>query len=305
MKRFASILGVILLGSQLLRAGYLDDIGFTALELELAALSISMPTGTGVSVSQIEADGDGVPGSPFAYMPDTTLPQFAADSITNVTGSFSTVSPHASTVGGLIYGSNSIASGVNTVGVYEANSWLGTGFLRPGILQAPLVESRDIQNHSWVGTLGTATADVIRLNRLDYAIERDDFVAVVGVNNGIGQERNLLASAYNVISVGVSSGNHSFGNTTVNGVGRALPHLVVPVGTTSDATAVVSSASTLLIETARAMSSANAEKSETIKAVLLAGTTRTGLSGWSNSSSVPLMIFMVRVSSTFRAVITS
>ena len=292
MKRtivFLALMGVALFSDA--RADYKDDIGFTALQLQLGG---SLPTGTGVSVSQVEADLDFGPA--IAYMPDVTDVAFSLDSITNATTSPAYASPnvssHATMVGQLIYGSNAIASGVSSVTVYNANDWI-VNQLRFGSGMAPLAQTRDVVNHSWVGTTGNAAADTEILQRLDSTVQQNDYVVSVGVNNGVGQERNLLASAYNVIGVGVSSGNHSSGTTIVDGPGRQVVDIVVPTANTSQATAVVSSASALLIQTARDSSwtttqKDEAQKNQTIRAVLLAGATKDDLPSWSHSSDHPL-----------------
>lgn len=268
------------------RADYKDDIGYTALQLQLG---VNIPTGDGVTVAQVEADADS--SSAIAYLPDTADSSFSLDNISNATTSgaytSSSISTHATMVGKLIYGSEAIASGISSVSVYNANDWL-VNRLRYGVNAAPRTESKDIENHSWVGSTGSSTSDANILQRLDYSIQTDDFVAVVGVNNGTGAEQNLLSSAYNVIGVGVSSGNHSSDLTTIDGAGRLVVHLVVPVSTTSEATAVVSSASALLIQTARSNSMTNGEKSETVKAVLMAGATKSEFSSWSRTTTQPL-----------------
>jgi len=248
------------------------DIGFTALQSRLGA---SMPTGSGVSVSHVEAPVGA------AYRPDTTL--FSNQSFTFPSGGNTTASSHANSVGQYLYGPNSLSPDLgdntsgNRVASYEANNWIGSGFLRlDANLIAPNVETNDIQNHSWIGTSGNVTIDTQILNRLDYAIARDDFLAVVGLNNGSGgAQPNLLAQGYNSISVGLSNGGHSRGTTTINGAGRTKPDIVVPAGVTSYATPTVGSAAALLIEVARSNGAlANAQKSFVLKSLLMAGASK-------------------------------
>ena len=62
--------------------------------------------------------------------------------------------------------------------------------LQPGDLLAPLTETRALQNHAWVSTAEQpdfAASDNITLRRFDFAIRRDGFLAVTGVNNGISR----------------------------------------------------------------------------------------------------------------------
>lgn len=266
------------------------DIGFTSLQ---TSLGLSMPTGAGVSISQIEA-----PDGSSNYRPDTTV--FSGKSFLFPSGGTTGNSGHATTVGQYLYGSGSLAPAIGAnatsdqVTVYEANNWLQSGYLRANTASAlPLVESNDIQNHSWVGSTGNATTDSQILQRLDYAIARDDFVAVFGLNNGSGTTLpNLLGQAYNGITVGLSSGDHSRGTTTIDGAGRTKPDIVVPTSATSWATATVSSASGMILEVARTTSGlGNAQTSEMVKSLLMAGATKTEsefAGTWSHTSTQPL-----------------
>lgn len=270
----------------MLFAGYLDDIGYT----ELLARGIT-EDGTGVTVVQVEASSS---NSTYAYLPNPADSAFSGVVFTDASSSYNgTISSHATMVGKYFYGSASMASGISSVTTYYVSDWLGSGFLNSSPQTAPKIELNDVVNHSWVGSKGSNSEDLKALNRLDFAIERDDFVCVVGVNNGSASTSpNLLASAYNVISVGLSNGNHATSGSTVN-TSVTYPLIVVPasVGYTSYATPVVSSASALLIQAAREReeTSTNGDKSEVIKAVLLAGTTKDTLaSSWSRTDTSPL-----------------
>jgi len=267
-----------------IQAGYKDDIGYTALLNELGA---GTPNGVGIKVTQAEAS-TGTSSSEsityYHYLPTTSA--YAGVIFSNPSnGAYpGAVSGHADMVGQLIYGDSSMGFGIDRVTNYEANNWINSGFLNSqSPSSAPKVENNDVQNHSWVGS--SDGAQVI-LSRLDFAIERDDFVSVVGVNNGANADRPLLSAAYNVISVGITTGNHS--STPTAAVQR--PHIVAPAGTTSEATAIVSSAATLLIQQARTAygDGSPAERSETIKAIMLAGATKTEFQNWSRTNTMPL-----------------
>lgn len=266
--------------------GELSDIGFTSLQ---GRLGLAMPTGEGVSVSQIEGSDGGL------YRPDTAL--FPGQNFLFPSGGSTGASWHASAVGQFLYGPSSLAPDIGKTGEvitsYEANHWLQSGGLRfgtPSLL--PNVEGNDVQNHSWIGSLGSVDEDVEALRRMDYMIQRDDFVAVFGLNNGsFNPVPSLMAGAYNGITVGLSSGNHSTGTSPVEGA-RTRPDIVVPTNATSWATATVSSAAALMIETARATPAlANGDKSEVVKAVLMAGASRNEpefAGGWNNTVIQPL-----------------
>lgn len=294
--RTAGLLAAAFLLPGELRADYLDDVGYRALVAELQAAGKPVPNGAGVTVSHVEASvgtDTSVTPNTYAYLADSSL--YTGVTITNASAVHyaAVISGHANIVGNNLFGDGSMGSGITNVTAYLADDWVGTGQLNftstAFSVTAPNFETNDVANFSWVGQFAAASNDKIVLNRLDYQILRDDYVAVVAVNNG-SVAQNLLASAYNVISVGLTSGNHAAGTSaTVNSV-VTYPQLVVPEGATSYATPVVSSAAALLIQTARSSSttSTNGANSEVIKAVLLAGATKSEFSNWSRSDTAPL-----------------
>jgi hypothetical protein len=260
------------------------DIGLTSLQSQLGA---AMPTGAGISVSQIEAG--------TAYRPDTSL--FADNkNFEFLSGGSTAESSHATTVGRYFYGPASVAPDAGaagaTIGIYSAGGWIGGDFLRPGTSQMPVVETRGVQNHSWIGSTGDTTQDLEILRRADFAITRDDFVMVYGLNNNLASVPNLMGSAYNGIAVGRSDGNHSHGTTTLDGAGRTKPEIVVPVATTSWATAVVSGAAAMVLGAADSSPGlANAKRHEVVKALLLNGATKDEPEfggNWSRTPTSPL-----------------
>lgn len=271
-----------------------DAIGWTQLMDRLGA---NAPTGAGVDFTQVEVKFT----SPDAYAPDDTLGEFAGKTITPLSGATSD-SNHATNVGRNAYGSKGIAPGVTQIDVYESNDFKGAGFLNPLSAMLPDVETRDVENHSWIllpGALSpTAINDLLR--RFDYMLDRDDVVAAVGVNNGSGSEfPQAFANSYNSIAVGRTDGVSTKGPTSTDVAGRVKPDIVAGVNrNVSTATAWVSGAAALLVETANAGGNPNARNPETIKATLLAGATKdefdlvggtTGtLDDWSRTSTQPL-----------------
>lgn len=266
-------------------AGHKEDIGLTAL---LAELGGSAPTGAGVSISQVE----GLVGSDYAAV--ATDPELAGKIVTLKSGA-SGQSGHATFVARSFCGStNGIAPGLTQIDAYEVNEWLQTDFLNTGNNNAaPLAEVRRVQNHSWIGSTGVTATDEDIVRRFDLAIMRDGFVAIVGLNNmNTNAVPALLASAYNAISVGVPSGQHSSGGTTNETAGRIKPEIVAPSAyyATSYSCGTVSGAAALLLHTADASPAlVNARtNSEVIKALLLAGATKTQFPGWTRTSTQPL-----------------
>ncbi len=284
--RMALLLGVWFALFAVVRADYKDDIGYTKLALELGA---SLPTGSGVGVAQIEAPEKTDAGPPVFryYLPNTTLSEFVGKTFTVVSPSGG-VSGHATTVGQYFYGSaTSVAPGVANISNYEANNWLGSGFLNYSSTSttAPKTETQKITNSSWIANTGSASTDADILRRFDFAIQQSDFLGVVALNNGNGGNvPSLLASCYNGLSVGLTNGNHSYGTNTADGTGRTKPEMVAPAGATSFATPIVASAAAMLTQGAPA----NATRPITMKAILMAGATKTQFPSWSRTTARPL-----------------
>ncbi|MEM7384264.1 MAG: hypothetical protein AAF514_04905 [Verrucomicrobiota bacterium] len=186
-------------------------------------------------------------------------------------------------------------TGLRSVSVYKVDGehFLMDDFLRTGS-DYPRIEKKAVQNHSWIGLAGTATSSLLNefLYRMDYAIARDGFSSIVAVDNfDTTTIPPLLASAYNVVCVGRSDGNHSRGDTPdiVNGAGRLKPDIVAPLRSTSAATAAVTSVATLLHDQIAGQHALQAAAHpEVIKALLIAGATKTEFPEWSNSPERPL-----------------
>jgi len=295
------LLLVQLLAGGTAHADFSADIGYTRLVAELGA---AMPDGAGVLVTHAEAatgtvdhDNDPATAPLPIYLPDPANTQFAGKTIIDQTGKASGYySGHATSVGIQFYGNvSSSAPGVPVIHAYNADDWLQTDFLRYGTGYKPLQGSSRVANHSWVGTIGDAASDSGLLRRLDWVIETDEFIQVVGSNNGVGSNLNLASGAYNALTVGRTDGLHSTGTNALDAdyvAGRVRPELVAPSVVTSYSTAAVSSAAALLVDAAHANPGwstdpvsiytsnrngdtiYNGERAEVIKAVLMTGALR-------------------------------
>jgi hypothetical protein len=285
-------------------ADYRDDIGYVSLAAELGSAT---PSGLGVPVSQVE---NPVPVGPSSvWMPDIGDVEFSGKSIIDKSGGVTGVySSHATGVAKLFYGlASSTAIDVSSVSVYSALTWVGSDFLLTPTIgngAQPLISASRVANHSWIGSTtnvaNNTTYDSPVLRRLDWVIDRDEFITAVGVNNG-GSNVPLLSSSFNAIAVGRSDGGHAAGTVSVGlpaaydttyTAGRVKPDLVAPDATTSGATALVSAAAALLVQVGHANAALstdpvsqsttnragnlirNAERSEVIKAALMAGALR-------------------------------
>lgn len=276
----------LLLGT--LRADWRDDAGYTLL---LQTYSSGVPASVASGVSQIEA-------------PDGSA-NYAADSpgkAPTLKSGASGANGHASTVAVYFYSTASSAiPDTTTIDAYNANSWLATGFLNydsATYTSLPLTESRRIQNHSWISQFtrtetneDAITSAVANINqRLDYAINRDGCLAVVGTNNGASTILpDLMVQGYHTLSVGLTSGNHAAGLTTHDTAGRMKPDLVAYESLTSFATPQVSSVAGLISEKLRntpyTPALATADYPRLTKALLLAGATKDTLASWSRADT--------------------
>lgn len=279
-----------------------DEIGYDQLVNSLNSAGIPVPDGSGVPVALIESGGT-------TYFPsaDHTSGDFTAATdplgmATNfIDGSAGdkSISSHATSMARWLVGNSlSLSPGTNTVTVYEANYYLNN------ILNAPYgtpagTQNFRVQNFSWIGSYDQTpndgnppteqeTADgIAALRRFDYVIDRDNITAIVGINNSTDPLPQLLGQSYNSIAVGKTNGVHSSGLTNlVNyGLGRSKPDIVAPQSTASAATASVSSAATMLHS---AVTGTNAAKNEVMKAILMAGATKTEFPSWTRTTTQPL-----------------
>ena len=142
------------------------------------------------------------------------------------------------------YGNRGVAPGVTTIDAFEAEDWIANILNVHTSGEQPDATPARISNHSWVGwiTADNGAPDPMTtaeaLSRVDWLVDHDEAVQVVGLNNG-GIAQPLLSNAFNIIAVGVTSGNHPPGTESLNslyGPGRTRPDLVAPLANTSTAT---------------------------------------------------------------------
>ncbi|MEM9347301.1 MAG: S8 family serine peptidase [Planctomycetota bacterium] len=237
-----------------------------------ARLQADMPTGRGIALGQVE----GNPQSGYiGNTNDRTLPGtgFVPES-----GKSEKVSGHATEVAKHIAGPNGAGQGVRAIHAWAVNHWMGKGYLNADSNEDPRSDHpARVFNHSWIAP-NAPNAPLI-LRRVDYAIDTNDILVVVGVDNKAGQIPDLLASAYNTISVGTPGSDSSDALTKTEGEGRSKPEIVAPGQLTSWTTGVVTGVCAALLEYADRLAEADAKnkdaaKSEVIKAVLFAGARR-------------------------------
>ncbi len=290
LRRGATVLCVVLaLCAAGAQADWMSEMGFTQLQAQLGA---NMVTGAGITVAQVEAE-TALNGP---YMPDTTYTDFAGKTFTDMSLEGGGVSSHATSVGDCLYGNSNMSPGITTIDVYEAgdfiNNWLNFS------LGAPLRMSERVANFSWIGSYGSTPAgiadDTQALQRFDYMLTQSHLLAVIATNNGASSTiPTLLTSSYNGITVGLTNGNDATGYTTIDGAGRIEPDIVSsgPLsGETSFVTPMVGSAAALLYQAANLDPTLTAARyqPEVIKAILMAGATKSQFPTWTRTPVHPL-----------------
>jgi hypothetical protein len=274
-------------------ADYRDAIGYSQLA---AALRHLTPDGNGIRLAQVEAPVQARMafwnlGASGTWWPDPDDTEFNGKRLHEPVGHPpGPHSAHATSVARLFYGGHSsMAYGVEDIDLLSANDFT-RDILRPGSLLFPAQLQARVINHSWVGSTGSQIYDSELLRRLDWSINTDRNLHVVGVANG-NPSPPLLGNAFNVLPVGRSDGGHGHGTVEIDSVyreGRAMPLIVAPMSTTSAATPIVSAAAVLLMQAAQrwpAFSQGfrrtldgsllrDGARPEVIKALLMAGARR-------------------------------
>ncbi|BAM05015.1 hypothetical protein PSMK_28560 [Phycisphaera mikurensis NBRC 102666] len=249
-----------------------ETIGLAAAS---ARLGEGMPDGSaagGVILGLVEGGG-------AAYGPDPDSSDFANLEV-ELAGGPSGVSGHAAKTASILAGRRGVVASAAKLWAADVATWLGPAYLNLGTGDPPATGPAvpDVFSHSWVAFDAAGAVEILR--RLDYAIDRDDALHAVGVNNGAATPMPpTLAGAYNAIAVGVDTGASSGGGTAVEVEGRAKPDLVAPGGLTSWATPAVAGVAALARDFLLARDGA-APPAEVVKAALMAGAAKPP--GWSH-----------------------
>jgi hypothetical protein len=282
--RIVTVFLMLVASAQVSGQAYKADVGYDRLRSEVGP---GLSNGAGIVVALAEANVGGAGAN--AYFPTSLDSEFVGKTFVDVSAlPGRSDSGHATSVAQLFFGNTlSMTPGVTDVRVYDAANFvfaqqqLGTG-LNPSATSA-----FSVMNHSYVGSGFVAAVAAESNARLDYTVARDNFTSVVALGNG-GALPQIYGQSYNSIVVGLSSGNHSQGPTTVGVLGRVKPDIVSPLGTTSEATPLVSSAAALLHKAAIDFATPNARNSEVMKAIIMAGASKAPFPAWSNTSTRPL-----------------
>lgn len=278
---------LLLLSSNFAYGGYREDVGQTQLVDELGA---NTPDGFGVKVTVVEDGGS-------AYAMDPSFYEFTGKNINNVSplGSFS---GHAREVGSYFFGNaRGLAPGIIDIEVLEVVDYAsGENGIHVSDPRQPAITTSRVSNASYGWDAGSAAVNSDFLRRIDWLTERDELIQTIAVANVEEvTDLPLLTPAYNVISVGRTDGGVLPGSLEVDGVynaNRAKPDIVAPLGATSFNSPLVAGAAAVLVETGHdnpglstdpaSISTTNrngdviynAERSEVVKAALMAGAER-------------------------------
>ena len=258
--------------SSVFAGGVAENHGLTDLIQRLGAGN--EPTGVGVEVAQVEAFA-----ASGGYAPNENDPLFDGKTF-NLQSGTSVVSNHATQVGMRIYGTGSsgLAPDVDVIYVYSAEGWILNDYLHVGTSGNPSSPPGDVKliNNSWTASFNNTSTDSQALRRADWSVDTRNVMILNGVANS-GNHVPLMSFGFNSVSVGLASGSHTSGVVPAgyDQTGMQIPLIVANQGTTSNATGVVSSVVSLLVETREThpntMDNFFATFSETMKAVLLVG----------------------------------
>jgi hypothetical protein len=270
-----------------LRADWRTDAGFPQLQVELG---VALPTGAGIPVMMSEANV-AAQSQPVVYAPQGTTgvdPYAGAGVLAGKTitphSAASATSSHAAAVAGYFCGTAQSVS----PGVTELHTWLADDFAEMlYFTNPPPVFAGSVQNHSWVGSFGSAAIDTEVLRRLDFIIARDGVTISTPMNNG-SVMANLLANACHGISAGLrddnGNANHPHTHSNLDVLGRMKPDLVVHEGVTSLASPAVASVAAFLLDAIRP-AFPDADDPRVVKAIMLSAASKQNLLSWQRTSS--------------------
>lgn len=214
-----------------------------------------VPNGQRIHMTHVEASWNG--NNLTHYFPELNPYHFSGIEITDKSGAPEQTSPHSTNVAVYLYSKHtSLASGIQNVEVYQSDLWTTSQFLGEFSWEAPRHSSNGsrIYNHSYVSNDLSISGNISALKRMDYHVQRDQVMHVVG--NGGPSGSVLFHHAYNALSVGRI---RPFDRNSTNYLSalypadRTNPNIVVAhVGTASDATPVAASAAALLMDYSQA-----------------------------------------------------
>tara|TARA_S200000501_G_scaffold378693_1_gene442850 strand:- start:19675 stop:21297 length:1623 start_codon:yes stop_codon:yes gene_type:complete len=280
-------------------AGQREDVGYTKLQDRLGN---STPTGYGITVSAYEPAWDAI-GAKGGDNPKGWIPAIAEENnhvitiemnqgvpLINKSGN---TSSHAAAVSRYMFGKeHGVSQQLDAVKYHELEDFIGyllyprTFYQATYSIYSDTVFESSVNNFSAIGNYGQNNNDF--LYRFDWATAREDTVNLVSSGNNENTLSDpIFSSSLNSIYVGLTSSQHSrFTNTYHYGI-QNRPDVVTPNENTSRGTGTITGITAVLMETADNSQLSelgvtqantpirNAKRSETMRAILMAGADRT------------------------------
>lgn len=277
MKKYPPILFILTLCTY---ADLLEDSGINELLDYNGLTELPLTAGENTLIGMVEA-----PEPNGQYMPNQADSRFSNVIFNNITNSSSAVSGHANTVARfLLSDAESFTPGIPSADVYEAtsffNSSLSPTFGNLSQLNADIFTTAFIANQALNN----------QIRALDQIADEQGVLFITALNNGSRTATpEVFASAYNSLTVGLSSRRHSNGDTrtTVDGGGRTKPDIVSNINSTSWSSGHVGSVAAYLFDQASNTNQSDYLNNVVVqRAALLAGATKAEFPDWNNNSTV-------------------
>lgn len=279
-------------------AGQREDVGYTKLQDRLGD---NTPTGKGINVSAYEPEFIDYSGStsPKGWMPFSnsknlnhinTIEMYQGQSLATKSGN---TSSHANTVSKFMFGKEQgVSQELESVSFHFLDHFIQyllyprTHYQATYPVYPYTVFENQVNNFSATSSFSPNNKNFLR--RFDWATAREDVVNIVSSgNNQYTNASAVFSSSLNGIYVGITSLWHSRYSTEYHYSRQNRPDIVAPNVNTSRGTGTITGITAVLMETAKndelselGVSEAgslilNAERSETMKAILMAGADRT------------------------------
>ncbi len=287
--------------------GLRDDVGYTQLQERLGE---NTPTGKGITVSAYEPEsheyGQENSGKPMGWVPAIMEENNHVNTVEMYQGlpmevKSGNTSGHAAAVSRFMFGKkHGVSQGLETVKFHFLDDFIASVLYPNTLYQAIIPGSRGtvfeskVNNFSSVSNFGQNNNTLLR--QFDWATSREDAVNLISSDNNKYTNANaIFSSSLNGIYVGLTSGWHSRYTTQHHYQTQNRPDILAPNENTSRGTGTITGITAVLMETATTVELSdlgltqtntlirNAERSETMKAILMAGADRMTMNSRNNA----------------------
>ena len=290
-------IGLLVL-STMAHASQRDDVGYTQLQDRLGG---NTPTGRGITVSAYEPEshaiGEQGSGKPMGWIPAVAEENNHVNTIEMYQGApldikSGNTSSHAAAVSRFMFGKeHGVSQELDAVKFNSLEDFIGATLYPRTTYQAINSFYRDtvfessVNNFSATGNFNQNNIALLR--RFDWATAREDVINLISSgNNENSVAAPVFSSSLNGIYVGLTGGQHSRYTDSFHYSEQTRPDVVAPNVNTSRGTGTITGITAVLMETASTAELSdfgitqantlirNAERSETMKAILMAGADR-------------------------------